>query len=192
MSKNNEGLTQDEIVRIPGKLMMFFRLSQFLGEKRAHIHNDYKNVILFDSFLSNSFSIGRDEDTMEPFIGIQDKFIPWFLEANWVKAYLCPEEQYLYLVSEDGFNKGLIIGIKIRRKRMSLLWSNNIKNERYLLVRIFKILNKEEYQISNKIYATISLESIKNLKEKVPNDYFEENEKELSDDDEFKKVDLWS
>lgn len=188
---DNKGLNKKEVAKAPGKLMMFLRLAQFINEGHAKVHDKYKNIILFDSFLSNTFSIGKEDDTNNPFIGIQDKFIPWFIEPEWKIAYLCPNEQYLYLVSREGVIDGLVIGIKIRKKRMSLLWTNEKTDIKYLFIKIFKIESKFDYKVSNKIFATLEIEKCNSIEEiYIKNNYQEDDDLE-DDDDVFKNEDLW-
>lgn len=192
MSNDNleNGLTKKEVLKMPGKLVMFLRFAQFIGEGRASVHEKYKNVILLNSYISNTFSIGRNDDNLEPFIGVQDKMIPWFFEANWNHAYLSPDDGYLYLTAGESLGKGIILGIKIRKKRMSLLWVDEVENERYVSMKAFKMNSKVDYQVSKKSYGAIGLSSLKTI-EDLMKDNVEEVESDESDAD-FSDADLWS
>lgn len=183
-------LEKEEVQKIPAKLMMLLRFSQFIGEGRATTDEKYKNVIKLKSFLSNTFSIGRDDEQMTPFLGIQDKMLPWFFEAEWDHAYLCIEEGYIYLASGDELSKGVILGIKIRKKRMSILWPQKVEGERQLRMKIFKMITKTEHQVSKKIYSTMGMSMVNSL-----DDFMKGNEviiKDNEDDNEdFTTAEIW-
>lgn len=188
---DEQDLKQEDIKKIPSRLMMLLRFSQFVGEGRASVDKKYKNVIKFNSFLSNTFSIGRDDEQMAPFIGIQDKMLPWFFEAEWDHAYLCLEEGYLYLSSGDELSQGIVLGIKIRKKRMSILWPQKVEGERQLRMKIFKMITKTEYQVSKKIYSTLGLSMVNSLDDFMKGHEVVIEEEINDNNDEFDDVDLW-
>lgn len=187
---DDQVLEKEDIQKIPSKLMMLLRLSQFVGEGRASVDEKYKNVVKLNSFLSNTFSIGRDDEQMAPFLGIQDKMLPWFFEAEWDHAYLCIEEGYLYLASDDELSQGIILGIKIRKKRMSILWPQKVEGERQLRMKIFKMITKSEYQVSKKIYSTLGISMVKSI-----DDFMAGNEviieSDEDEDDSFSAAEIW-
>jgi hypothetical protein len=187
---DDQVLKKEEIQKIPSKLMMLLRLSQFVGEGRASVDDKYKNVVKLNSFLSNTFSIGRDDDQMAPFLGIQDKMLPWFFEAEWDHAYLCINEGFLYLASHNELSQGIVLAIKIRKKRMSILWPQKVEGERQLRMKIFKMITKSEYQISKKIYATLGISMVKSIDE-----FMAGNEvvitKDDDNDDDFSSAEIW-
>lgn len=190
---DTKGLNKTEIIKAPGKLMMFLRLAQFINEGHAKIHEKYKNVIMLDSFISNTFSIGKEDDTNNPFLGIQDKFVPWFVEPEWSIGYLCPDQQYLYLVSKEGLSDGIVIGIKIRKKRMSILWNNDNNPVKYLFIKIFKIESKFNYKVSNKIFSTLKMEKCNSIEDVLEKNNVISEKEDINDEDDeiFKNEDLW-
>lgn len=191
MSDENK-LSTEDVQKMPSRLMMLLRFSQFIGEGRATVDEKYKNVIKFNSFLSNTFSIGRDDDQMAPFLGVQDKLLPWFFEAEWDHAYLCLEEGYLYLTSGDELSQGITVGIKIRKKRMSILWPQKVEGERQLRIKIFKMITKTDYKVSKKIFDTLGLSMVKSLDEFMKgHEVVIKDDNDENNDDEFNDVNLW-
>jgi hypothetical protein len=188
---DDQVLKKEEIQKIPSKLMMLLRLSQFVGEGRASVDEKYKNVIKLNSFLSNTFSIGRDDDQMAPFLGIQDKMLPWFFEADWDHAYLCINEGFLYLSSNNDLSQGIVFGIKIRKKRMSILWPQKVEGERQLRMKIFKMITKSEYQISKKIYATLGISMVKSIDEFMKGNEVVIKKDNNDDNDDFSSAEIW-
>tara|TARA_E500000081_G_C5862099_1_gene231077 strand:- start:35 stop:565 length:531 start_codon:yes stop_codon:yes gene_type:complete len=164
-----------------------------IQNRKATISKDSNKVLLLNSEASNYFVCGRDEN-LQPFIGIQEDFIPWFPEVNWVEIAIHYKKGYVYLIAgdDDYGNPLFAIGLKIRRKRMIALADPQDKNEnKSLNFKVFKILDNRELAISSKnISSDIKITVINNI-----NDIIEREEDEevfsFEEDDfisDFKKL----
>ena len=188
----SEVSTQD-IKKAPGTLMFMAFINILIQNRKATISKDSNKVLLLNSEASNYFVCGRDEN-LQPFIGIQEDFIPWFPEVNWVEVAIHYKKGYVYLVAgdDDYGNPLFAIGLKIRRKRMIALADPQDKNEnKSLNFKVFKILDNRELAISSKnISSDIKITVINNI-----NDIIEREEDEevfsFEEDDfisDFKKL----
>ena len=88
-----------EVALSTGKIMFFYFLNNLLDRKLAKVNDVNSNIINLDSFSSNWFVIGRsvvDDKLDNPFIGIPEDMIPWFLELNWTRVLVDYDNGHIY------------------------------------------------------------------------------------------------
>ena len=167
---------QPELKQKTEVLMFLSFLNVMFQNKKAKVSEESDKVFLLNSDASNYFLCGRDEK-LEPFIGVEEQFLPWFPEIPWTEVALCYRKGYAYLIATD--DEGAIIigmGLKIRRKRMLALSDpSKYKPEDTMNFKVFKIFEDNEIAISNRNLKN-------NLKITLINDINDIIERELNDD----------
>ena len=177
MNENQNQIEERDLMLTPGKIMFFSWINNLFLKKQANIDEDNKNVILLSSFPSTWFCIGRNNEEKSPFIGIQQHMIPWFLETSWKLAVIVEDDGYLYLTCGDEEKGDLTLGIKVRKKRLKVLWGD--ETQRHLDFRVIKIEN-DEVAISEKVYKRVPIikeSNISNIVKKPENEYQSKTDK---------------
>jgi hypothetical protein len=144
-------VTHQDIKNTPGQLMFTTFINILLREQKATEIENKKNMYVLNSDSSNSFITGRDQ-SLNPFIGIQEDMLPWFPEMSWTEIAVSYKKGYAYLISreEEGEVK-VVLGLKIRRKRLiAIIDPKNRDVGKSLNIKIFKILEDKEVAISHK------------------------------------------
>ena len=122
-------VTHQDIKNTPGQIVFLTYINILLKEKKATLLKDTNNIYLLNSESSNSFITGRDQ-SLNPFIGIQENMLPWFPEMNWSEVAVSYKKGYAYFIArEDESNNILfVLGLKVRRKRLISLVDPKNKN----------------------------------------------------------------
>lgn len=136
------------IARLPAKLKLLGFIYHLLKRNEATIHNNHNNVVKLNSYFSNTFLLGDNENG--GFIAIQDDYLPWFIEHHFTDAVMCFKTGYIYLVArdEDFDYMTYAIGIKCRSKR--LLAIADVINNKDLQVKVCRVAENNEVFISHK------------------------------------------
>jgi hypothetical protein len=146
-------ISHQDIKQTPGVLMFLTFLNVLFKNKKATVNKKNNKVFELNSEASNYFLCGRDE-TLKPFIGIQEDMLPWFPEMPWSKIALCYKKGMVYMIAEDADTHTTLfaMGLKIRRKRMiALADPKDVDNENLNLnLKVFKVLEGREVAISHK------------------------------------------
>lgn len=120
-------MNEDDIINAPIFIMLTTWLNNLMHKKHAEFNKENENIIDIDSYASAWFSIGRDNETLAPFIGVPKNFMPWFVQIGFEKAFLNFKNKRLYLSCGSENEEGITISFKIRKERMNLLWHKTFK-----------------------------------------------------------------
>jgi hypothetical protein len=168
--------TQQEVKQKPETLMFLSFLSVIASEKKAKISELSNKVLLMNAEISNLFICGKDEQN-EPFIGIENSFIPWFSDIPWTEVAISYKRGYVYFVAtEENGNIIMSIGLKIRRKRMLVLVDPTThKKTDTMNFKVFKASDDHEILLSSKNLKN-------NIVINIVNDIDDIIDREFSDD----------
>jgi len=181
---SNNDITERDFMMTPGKIMFFSWLNNLFLKKQANFNEKNYNIVDLKSYPSSWFSIGRNNQEKSPFIGIQQHMIPWFFETSWKKAFIVEDEGKLYLTCGDSETGDFTISIKVRRKRLKVLWTE--ETQKHLDFRIMKVGDtKDEIEISEKVYKRIPLQKVSSYKDVVAKSSFSLNTKTVEYEDEI-------
>ena len=151
MQERNEAL---EVALSTGKIMFFYFINNLVTRKLASINKVNGNIINIDAFASNWFIIGRsvEDDKLEnPFIGIPEDMIPWFLEMNWKRVLIDYTGGFIYLTcSDDATIPNFTIRLKARTNRLNVFKS--LSENDGVDFRIFQFDGSGDVVISKKVY----------------------------------------
>lgn len=152
-------MEEKDIVKAPIDIMLFAWLYNLIEEGHATYCEENNNIINLNPFASGWFSVGRDNSNLNGFLGIPKEFIPWFNEVKFKKATVDFSRNRLYISCGDENEEGITIGIKVRSKRLSLLWNDNFDkdSERTLDFRIFAVKADDTTTLSEQAIKTIRL-----------------------------------
>ena len=154
-----EEFSPQEIAEAPIKLMLSIWLAGLIKNELAEQTKENENIFLLNSYASSWFAIGINAKDNTPFLGIQEGLNPWFFQIPWKKLVISPKRGYIYLLCGNNEMDDLVIGIKTRRKRMKILWQNDVPAaKKFCELRMIRIQNKE-INISNLISHKITLEA---------------------------------
>jgi hypothetical protein len=139
-----DNVSPKEIIRAPGVLMFFTFINTLIYEGKAKFSDKYNKAVLLDSDSSNYFILGRD-NKMSPYIGVQEEMVPWFFDLKWNYVAVCPNERYIYLVSEEKLETRFVLGLKPRLKRMITIFDPKKEKteDLFLSLKVYKMLKKE-------------------------------------------------
>lgn len=156
---SDEKLTNEEVLELPAKSRFLIFILTLFRNKMAKFNKDNNNFILLEPYPSNFFIIGRDTDDSK-FIGVQDSMIPWFMEMSWNKVAIDKEAGYIYLYCGTEHKSDLVLGVKVRKKRLGIFQLEDGIDEDEVHFKIFKqkTTNKtSKVLISENNYATLPL-----------------------------------
>jgi len=160
---------QIEIVLATGKTMFFIWLNNLFLKKYAKFDKDNSNIIVLEPYPSTWFCIGREENSKNSFIGIQENMIPWFFETQWLRAIVDEEAGFLYLTcAESGSEEDLTLAIRVRKKRLQVFIHGRTEgDDMNLEFRIIKVRPNSEVEVSDKVYKRCPLEFFRSKNEIV-------------------------
>lgn len=160
---------QIEIVLATGKTMFFIWLNNLFLKKYAKFDKDNSNIIVLEPYPSTWFCIGREENSKNSFIGIQENMIPWFFETQWLRAIVDEEAGFLYLTcAESGSEEDLTLAIRVRKKRLQVFTHGRTEgDDMNLEFRIIKVRPNSEVEVSDKVYKRCPLEFFRSKNEIV-------------------------
>lgn len=189
---------QIEIVLATGKTMFFIWLNNLFLKKYAKFDKDNSNIIVLEPYPSTWFCIGREENSKNSFIGIQENMIPWFFETQWVRAVVDDEAGFLYLTcAESGSEEDLTLAIRVRKNRLKVFTHGRSEGDEINLeFRIIKVRPNSEVEVSDKVYKRCPLEFFRSKHEIVMpsaddlmrNASVMDKGKFKSDDDDFTSI----
>lgn len=189
---------QIEIVLATGKTMFFIWLNNLFLKKYAKFDKDNSNIIVLEPYPSTWFCIGREENSKNSFIGIQENMIPWFFETQWVRAIVDDEAGFLYLTcAESGSEEDLTLAIRVRKNRLKVFTHGRSEGDEINLeFRIIKVRPNSEVEVSDKVYKRCPLEFFRSKYEIVMpsaddlmrNASVMDKGKFKSDDDDFTSI----
>ena len=183
---SDKEITERDFMMTPGKIMFFSWLNNLFLKKQATFNEDNYNIIDLKSYPSSWFSIGRNNQEKSPFIGIQQHMIPWFFETSWQKAFIVEEEGKLYLTCGNETTGDFTISIKVRKKRLKVLWTE--ETQKHLDFRIMKIGNNpDDIELSEKVYKRIPMAKVSSYKEVVAQSDFSLETKTEEYEDEIRE-----
>lgn len=205
-------MEEQDILDAPIKIMLFTWLNDLFQNGNAQYNNENNNIIDLDSYASSWFSIGRNNDNLKGYIGIPQALCPWFYQLGFKHAVVSKRYKRIYISCGNEEDVGLTLSFKIREKRISLLWNENLQSKiQDLEFRIFNIkadnsisitedvvwvtpmirsddlrdvVYNEEYNISTK--DAYSLEAKENLKNEYLRNYVNIDQDDEDDDNEWK------
>ncbi len=159
---------QLEIMLATGKTMFFIWLNNLFVKKYAKFDSENSNIIVLEPYPSTWFCIGREENSKNPFIGIQENMIPWFFETPWDRAIVDEEGGYLYLTcAETSQEEDITLAIRTRSKRLKVFTHEYQESDTPLEFRIIKVRPNSEVEISEKVYKRCKLEMFKTKRDIV-------------------------
>lgn len=189
---------QIEIVLATGKTMFFIWLNNLFLKKYAKFDKDNSNIIVLEPYPSTWFCIGREENSKNSFIGIQENMIPWFFETQWVRAIVDEQAGFLYLTCAESNNEeDLTLAIRVRKNRLKVFTHGRTESDEINLeFRIIKVRPNSEVEVSDKVYKRCPLEFFKSKNEIVMpsaddlmrNASVMDKGKFKSDDDDFTSI----
>lgn len=152
-------MEEKDIVKAPIDILFFTWLHNLMAEGHAEFSHENNNIIELNSFASAWFSVGRDNSNLNGFLGIPKEFIPWFNEVKFKSSTVDFKRGRLYLSCGDENVEGITIGIKVRDKRLKLLWNDNFEKDssRTLDFRIFAIKADNSITLSEQAINTLPL-----------------------------------
>lgn len=182
-------MDEQDILDAPTKIMLFTWLNNLFQNNNAIYNDDNINIIDLDSYASSWFCIGRDNETLDGFIGIPKSLIPWFIDLKFKHAVLSHKRRRLYLSCGNEEEIGFTVSIKIRSKRMSLLWNkdNDDDDVKNLDMRMFSIKADNSLSLSEDPLHVIPLIKSDELDKVVFQDNFKEPTREEMFADEIKQ-----
>lgn len=171
---------------LPGRLMFFIWLNNLFHKKLASFDSENGNIINLSPLSSSWFSIGKNFEDNQSFIGIQDRMLPWFFEINWEKAIISPNKGKLYLSCSKN-NSDIAIAINVRKKRLNVFWNKKSKtNNLKLDFRIIKVMNNGNIEVSERVYKQVELIISDNLNDVTLQPSIENKKKEEDYEDIIK------
>lgn len=179
-------MDEQDILDAPTKIMLFSWLNNLRQNGNATYNDENTNIIDLDSYSSSWFCIGRDNETLDGFIGIPKSLIPWFIDLKFKHAVLSYKRRRLYLSCGNEDEVGFTISLKIREKRMSLLWNkkNDDSDVKNLDMRMFSIKADNSISLSEEILHVVPLIKSDDLNKVVyQDDYIEPTKEEIYADE---------
>lgn len=178
-------MDKKDIVRAPTDILLFTWLYNLIEEEHASYNLENDNIIELDSYASSCFTIGRDNEKLNSFLGVPKNLIPWFAQIPWKSAVVDFERSIIFISCGDENEIGLTIGIKVRRKRIELLWNNNIDDNEVsdLSFRVFAVKADSSISISEKIFAKVPLKKSSDLAVVVMKTFDESSAEDVYADD---------
>lgn len=182
-------MDEQDVLDAPMKIMLFTWLNNLMQNGNASYNEENTNIIDLDSYSSSWFCVGRDNDTLDGFIGVPKNLIPWFIDLKFKHAVISHSKRRLYLSCGNEDEVGFTISIKIRSKRMSLIWNKNndesdVKN---LDLRMFSIKADNSISLSEKVLHVVPLIQSDDLDKVVFQDNIKEPSREEMFADEIKQ-----
>ena len=164
----NDDDNKREIALSTGKIMFYYFLNNLINKKLATINEENSSIVNLDSFASNWFMMGRSIEGNElknPFIGIQEGMIPWFLEISWQRILIDFEKGHIYLTcAESRDDTNFTLRLTSRVNRLNVFKSG--KNSSIISAldfRIFRFESTDDITISNKVYKRCAVEEFDGL-----------------------------
>ena len=154
-----------DVLEAPVKILLFRWLENLFEKGAANFSEENKNIIELNSFVSSWFCIGRDNELLDPFLGIPKNLIPWFLQLRFKNAMVSPSRKRLYLSCGDNSTESLTLSFKIRAKRLQLL---TIDNKNKLDFRIIAIKADRSVSVTQNVLSFIPLIISDDLEDIVP------------------------
>lgn len=181
-----------EVALSTGKIMFFYFLNNLLDRKLAKVNDVNSNIINLDSFSSNWFVIGRsvvDDKLDNPFIGIPEDMIPWFLELNWTRVLVDYDNGHIYLTcAESKEESDFTLRISARVNRLNVFKSSDANGfVNSLDFRIFKFETTNDLTVSNKVYKRCAIEEFDGIDSVVA--LHEDDRQLFENNNTFKKYD---
>lgn len=178
-------MEEKDIVKAPIDILFFTWLHNLLAEGHAEYSEENNNIINLNTFASSWFSVGRDNTSLTGFLGIPKEFIPWFNDIKFKSATVDFKRNRLYLSCGDENEEAITIGIKVRAKRLSLLWHDNFDkdSERTLDFRIFAIKADDTISVSEFAIKSIKLINTDDITRVVRMDIDQEEAESVYADD---------
>lgn len=161
-----------EIALSTGKIMFFYWLNNLINRKLATINKENSNIVNLNSFASNWFMMGRaveGEELKNPFLGVQEGMIPWFLEIGWERALIDFDNGHIYLTCAADRNAAdFTIRLTSRVNRLNVFRSGNGSSPvKALDFRIFRFEATEDITVSNKVYKRCAVDEFDGLESVV-------------------------
>lgn len=152
-------MEEKDILDAPIDILFFTWLYKLMSEGHAKYNEDNDNIIDLDEFASSWFSVGRDNDTLNGFLGVPKTLIPWFAQIKFKQAVVDFKRNRLFLSCGDEDEEAVTISIKVRNKRLALLWHDNfdVDATKELDFRIFAIKADNSVTVSEKVILNIPL-----------------------------------
>lgn len=122
-------MDQKDIIKAPSDIMFFTWLYKLISDKHCTYNEKNNRILDLDDYVSNWFIIGRDNETLNGFLGIPRGLLPWFSQIKFKQATVSFKEGRLYLSCGDEDEEGITISLKIRRERLKLLWRDDLKED---------------------------------------------------------------
>lgn len=188
-------MDEKDIVKAPTDIMFFTWLYKLMSDKHCFINTVNDRILDLDDYASNWFILGRDNETLEGFLGIPRTLLPWFAQIKFKQAVVNFELGRLYLSCGDEDIEGLTISLKIRRERLKLLWREDLEDDSHTTLdfRIFAPKADNTLSISENVIYRMPLINTTDLMRVVrPSQDAESQESVYADDIKARYQELYA
>ena len=144
-------MKENDISNTANNLMLLTWQHDLMQNGNAVINEKNSCVIELNAYGSSFFCIGRDNDTLRPFIGVHRNLLPWFGCIPYVYAAVDIKRSMVYLSTGGTKEQGLVLGIKIRPKRLSILWNKSNSDDKvcFLDLKMYFNIGKNGVSIND-------------------------------------------
>ena len=165
-------MEEKDLFEAPTKIMLFTWLNSLMKNDNAEINKENNMIIDLSPYASSWFSVGRELENKNGFIGVSKTLIPWFVDLKWDSAVISFEKGRLYLTCGSENDEGLTISFKVRKKRLNLIYDEATHGgkDSTLDFRMFSIKADGGIFLSKLVLKQIPIRISDNISDVVYND----------------------